>query len=129
LTAGVSSTPRSKNETDSSKSFSNWNRKRAAVVETLETTTPLPAQRVEKRWNKGVKRMILIQAVSKYAKAERLVSKLDDVAMSWVDQLESDGWLVSFTNLPSHIDTHERYAAVLLDQFLDMYLPETSTHN
>lgn len=73
--------------------------------------------------------MILIQAVSKYAKAERLVSKLDDAAMSWVDQLETDGWLVSFTNLPSHIDTHERYASVLLDQFLDMYLPETSTHN
>ena len=73
--------------------------------------------------------MILIKAVSKYARAERLVSKLDDEVMSWVDQLESDGWLVSFTNLPSHIDTHERYAAVLLDQFLDMYLPEASSLN
>ena len=44
--------------------------------------------------------------------------------MSWIESLEESGWIVAITNLPSHIDTHEVYAAILLDQFAEMYLPQ-----
>lgn len=73
--------------------------------------------------------MILIQGQSQYAKAERLVSELTDEVESWIESLEQSGFVVSFTNLPSHIDTHEVYAAILLDQFAEMYLPETQKIN
>jgi hypothetical protein len=71
--------------------------------------------------------MILIKGQSKYARVERLVHKLDDDILSWIESLEESGFVILFTNLPSHINTHEVYAAILLDQFADMYLPETST--
>lgn len=73
--------------------------------------------------------MILINATSQYAKAERLVSELNDEVMSWIESLEESGWIVAITNLPSHIDSHEVYAAILLDQFAEMYLPETEKSN
>lgn len=69
--------------------------------------------------------MILIQGHSQYAKAERLVDAITDEVESWIETLEQSGFTVSLTNLPSHIDTHEVYAAILLDQFAEMYLPET----
>lgn len=69
--------------------------------------------------------MILIKGQSQYAKVERLVDKLDDEILSWIESLEESGFVILFTNLPSHINTHEVYAAILLDQFADMYLPET----
>ncbi len=68
--------------------------------------------------------MILINATSQYAKAERLVSELNDEVMSWIESLEESGWIVAITNLPSHIDTHEVYAAILFDQFAEKYLPQ-----
>lgn len=73
--------------------------------------------------------MLLINARSQYAKAERLVSELNDEVMSWIESLEESGWIVAITNLPSHIDTHEGYAAILLDQLNEMYLPETEKLN
>ena len=68
--------------------------------------------------------MILINATSQYAKAERLVDAITDEVESWIETLEQSGFAVSFTNLPSHIDTHEVYAAILLDQFAEIYLPQ-----
>ena len=73
--------------------------------------------------------MILINARSQYAKAERLVSELNEEVMSWIDSLEESGWIVLITNLPFHIDSHEVYAAILLDQLNEMYLPETQKSN
>lgn len=70
--------------------------------------------------------MILIKAQSQYAKVERLVDKLDDEILSWIESLEESGFVILFTNLPSHINTHEVYAAIILDQFVEMYLPETA---
>ncbi len=68
--------------------------------------------------------MILIQGQSQYAKAERLVHAITDEVESWIETLEQSGFVVSFTNLPSHIDTHEVYAAILFDQFAEKYLPQ-----
>lgn len=73
--------------------------------------------------------MILIKGQSRYSRVERLVDKLDDGMLSWIDQIEESGFVVLITKLPSHINTHEEYAAILLDQFADMYLPETSQLN
>ena len=50
--------------------------------------------------------MILIKAQSQYAKVERLVDKLDDEILSWIESLEESGFVILFTNLPSHINTH-----------------------
>jgi len=73
--------------------------------------------------------MILIKGKSQYATAERLVNELDDEAMSWIETLEASGFVVLITNLPSHINTPEVYASILLDQLNEMYLPETSQFN
>lgn len=73
--------------------------------------------------------MILINGVSKYAKAERLVSELTEEVMSWIETLEASGFVFMFTNLPSHIKTHEDYAVLLLDKLSEMYLPETENLN
>jgi uncharacterized protein YqiB (DUF1249 family) len=68
--------------------------------------------------------MILIKGFGDYSKIERLFPRMDDEAASYVETLEESGYVVSITNLPAHIDTPERYAAVLLDQFAEMYQSE-----
>ena len=73
--------------------------------------------------------MILIKGQSPYAKFERLVDKLDEATLSHIESIEASGFVVLITNLPSHINTPEVYGAILLDQFTDMYLPETSMLN
>jgi hypothetical protein len=73
--------------------------------------------------------MILIQAVSQYAKAEKLVHTITEADTQWVALLEESGFTVSFTNLPSHIQTHEEHAATILDEYFDSYLPPNERLN
>lgn len=73
--------------------------------------------------------MILIKAVSQYAKAERLVSELNDEAMDWADKMEQAGFVVAMVQLPSHIKTPEQFAAILLDEWAEQYLPQNNSLN
>lgn len=73
--------------------------------------------------------MILIKGHNDYAKCEQLFTSLNESALNCIDFLEAMGFIVAIHNLPSHIDTPEVYAAVLLDQFAEMYLPETTNLN
>ena len=74
--------------------------------------------------------MILIKGFGNYGtRVEQLFPSLNEAAMDKVEQLETDGFIVSIQPLPSHIKTPEQYAATLIDQFTDLYLPETKNLN
>lgn len=73
--------------------------------------------------------MILVKGQSTYSSIERLFPKLNDEAESFIDSIQDAGYIVSITNLPSHIDTPQAYAMSLLDMVADMYQDEKELFN
>jgi hypothetical protein len=73
--------------------------------------------------------MILIKGFGDYSKAEQLFPELNKEAMDQIEAWEESGYVVSITNLPSHINTPEAYAILQLDKFSEMYLPEPTNLN
>ena len=73
--------------------------------------------------------MILVKGQSTYSSIERLFPKLDDDAESFIDSIQDAGYVVSITNLPSHIDTPQAYAMSLLDLVADMYQDKNELFN
>lgn len=64
-----------------------------------------------------------------YSKIEQLFPNLSPEAMTHIESLEADGYLIEVINLPSHIDTPQAYAANLLDLVADMYQDDKETFN
>jgi len=72
--------------------------------------------------------MYLIEGFQDTSKIERLVASLDAEVIDWMETMEDNGWLFTIAVLPAHIDSPEKYGAVLLDRFVDEHLIDPKTH-